>query len=516
MTNQGVIIMKKSIIILSFLFAIIAIKPICAQNLNKYKYVIVHRNLPDMNLDAATRNAVNDFYDATRQEIERRFNEMGFTVLSSSKEIGDEKRYVLYCYWAWGIPRTGDIWICLSDSFGQSSILDLYGDRFDSYSEGKRIKKTVDNAFQKLVGYNHHFQPWLIEKDQPNLSISSWSEDSIRSYLISNRVSPIEGIYKSYDKSNAISKIAIIKENGVYYGIALFDDWYTKKGDVIYELNFVETGIYDATVYFSYKTQPIEGYTYINDERNNVLASYESRVLSIAKNSDESDTYLKVFPATDNGYMGSEDNKGMMASGSGIMVADGIIATNYHVVENAKKIEVALNVDGIQTTFVSRVLCVDKTNDLALLSIKDEQYRGVNTPPFKILPNVADVGTSVFAMGFPMSTILGEEMKVTDGIISSKSGYNGDIVTYQISAPIQPGNSGGALFDKKGNLVGITNAGVPGAENVGYAIKSSYLLNLIDSAPINIRVQTGRDTAEQELSNLVKRLTPYVAYIKVY
>lgn len=87
---------------------------------------------------------------------------------------------------------------------------------------------------------------------------------------------------------------------------------------------------------------------------------------------------------------------------------------------------------------------------------------------------------------------------------------------YQITAPIQPGNSGGALFDKKGNLVGITNAGVPGAENVGYAIKSSYLLNLIDSAPININVQTGQDTAEQELSSLVKKLAPYVVYIKVY
>ena len=119
-------------------------------------------------------------------------------------------------------------------------------------------------------------------------------------------------------------------------------------------------------------------------------------------------------------------------------------------------------------------------------------------------------------MGFPLSDFLGEEMKVTDGIISSKSGYNGNIVTYQITAPIQPGSSGGALFDKKGNLVGITNAGVPGAENVSYAIKSSYLLNLIDSAPINIDIQIGQDTTEQELSILVKKLSPFVVYIKVY
>ena len=55
----------------------------------------------------------------------------------------------------------------------------------------------------------------------------------------------------------------------------------------------------------------------------------------------------------------------------------------------------------------------------------------------------------MFALGYPMSDILGEEnKKVTDGIISSKTGYQGDVVTYQISVPIQPGNSGGPLFDK--------------------------------------------------------------------
>ena len=85
-----------------------------------------------------------------------------------------------------------------------------------------------------------------------------------------------------------------------------------------------------------------------------------------------------------------------------------------------------------------------------------------------------------------MSDILGEEIKVTDGIISSKTGYQGDVVTYQISVPIQPGNSGGPLFDKNGNLVGITNEGVPDAQNVGYAIKVSYLKNLLDSAPTPI------------------------------
>lgn len=66
---------------------------------------------------------------------------------------------------------------------------------------------------------------------------------------------------------------------------------------------------------------------------------------------------------------------------------------------------------------------------------------------------------------------MGDEIKLTTGVISSKTGFQGDVSLYQISAPIQPGNSGGPLFDNKGNLIGIVNAKHKGAENVGYAIK---------------------------------------------
>ena len=92
----------------------------------------------------------------------------------------------------------------------------------------------------------------------------------------------------------------------------------------------------------------------------------------------------------------------------------------------------------------------------------------------------------MFALGYPMSDILGEEIKVTDGIISSKTGYQGDVVTYQISVPIHLAIVAAHCLIKNGNLVGITNAGVPDAQNVGYAIKVSYLKNLLDSAPTPI------------------------------
>ena len=181
----------------------------------------------------------------------------------------------------------------------------------------------------------------------------------------------------------------------------------------------------------------------------------------------------------------SGTEKQYTSSGSGI-ATNGIIVTNFHVVDGANGIDVFVNRNGEVKTYNAKVLISDKANDISILKIEDKSFTNFAQLPYAVKTPILDVGTSVFALGYPMSDILGEEIKVTDGIISSKTGYQGDVVTYQISVPIQPGNSGGPLFDKNGNLVGITNAGVPDAQNVGYAIKVSYLKNLLDSAPTPI------------------------------
>ena len=78
------------------------------------------------------------------------------------------------------------------------------------------------------------------------------------------------------------------------------------------------------------------------------------------------------------------------------------------------------------------------------------------------------------------------DIKLTNGIISSRTGYEGNVAQYQISAPVQPGNSGGPLFDKDGNIIGVVQAKHSLAENAGYAIKASYVRNLIDLLPTPI------------------------------
>jgi S1-C subfamily serine protease len=110
---------------------------------------------------------------------------------------------------------------------------------------------------------------------------------------------------------------------------------------------------------------------------------------------------------------------------------------------------------------------------------------------------------------------MGDEIKLTNGIISSKTGFQGDITSYQISAPIQPGNSGGPLFDKFGNLIGVINAKHIGAENVSYAIKVSYLKNLIDLLPTEPTLNNINVLKNLSLSDQVKQLNKFVYIIEV-
>ena len=112
---------------------------------------------------------------------------------------------------------------------------------------------------------------------------------------------------------------------------------------------------------------------------------------------------------------------------------------------------------------------------------------------------------------------MGKDIKFTDGKISSKTGYDGDIANYQTTTPIQPGNSGGPLFDDKGNFLGINSSGISKevADNVGYTIKSSYVLNLIDVLPKSIDLPSNTKLESLTLSEQIKEISKYVVLIKV-
>jgi S1-C subfamily serine protease len=199
-------------------------------------------------------------------------------------------------------------------------------------------------------------------------------------------------------------------------------------------------------------------------------------------------------------------------TGTGFALTNNYVVTNYHVIENAK----IITLTGINGNFSIKhnasVAATDKNNDLALLKLNGNV--SITNIPYSIKTTTSDVGEEIFVLGYPLTATMGDEIKLTTGVISSKSGFQGDISQYQISAPIQPGNSGGPLFDSKGNIIGIVSAKHAGAENVGYAIKTSYLKTLVESVTsTNVLPQANR-IATQNLSGKVKAVKNYVYYIK--
>lgn len=167
-------------------------------------------------------------------------------------------------------------------------------------------------------------------------------------------------------------------------------------------------------------------------------------------------------------------------TGTGWALKDGYVVTNFHCVDGASNIAVKTH----QGDYEAKIVATDESSDLAVIKICDESFSGFGEVPYSIERKQCEVGESIWTIGYPMMDIMGEEVKFTDGKISAKTGYKGDLSTYQITVPIQPGNSGGPLFNESGNIVGITSSGLNKqvADNVNYAIKTSYLLNLIESA----------------------------------
>lgn len=157
-----------------------------------------------------------------------------------------------------------------------------------------------------------------------------------------------------------------------------------------------------------------------------------------------------------------------------LLSSDGYLITNYHVIENAKEITVK-GIDGDFTTkYGATLVASDQSNDLALIKLGNKNLK-FETPPFGIRSNGVSTAEKIYALGFPDVEVLGEEAKVTEGIISAKSGAQGDVGKFQISAAVNPGNSGGPLIDEQGNLVGVVFAKSTIAESTGYAIKSGNL-----------------------------------------
>lgn len=214
----------------------------------------------------------------------------------------------------------------------------------------------------------------------------------------------------------------------------------------------------------------------------------------------------------------SFEDKNVKATGSGIIISkNGYVITNHHVIEEAKDVLIELNDNGVMKTYAAHVIKNDKDNDLSILQIKDPKFKPFEKIAYSFKESGAlEVGSSVYTLGYPMALAgMGKETKFTDGKISSKTGYNNSINSFQTTVPVQPGNSGGPLFDDKGKLIGVINAKIKEADNVSYAIKLNYIKNLIEILPETIDIPNDTSVSSLSLQDQVKLLSNYVVLIKI-
>ena len=223
-------------------------------------------------------------------------------------------------------------------------------------------------------------------------------------------------------------------------------------------------------------------------------------------------------PRQESGSDNSASPDSPTASGTGFFITDdGYLITNNHVVKDATKVRLVTSAGTID----AKVVQVDAANDLALLKAV-----GKFSPLPIAASRSAHLGGTVATIGFPDPTLQGFAPKLAKGEIASLSGAADDPRYFQISLPVQPGNSGGALVNERGNVVGIVSAKLDASvalaasgalpENVNYAVKSSFLLGFLESVPDVSAKLKEPNTQDEKFEDVVKSAQQAAVLVLVY
>jgi len=212
-----------------------------------------------------------------------------------------------------------------------------------------------------------------------------------------------------------------------------------------------------------------------------------------------------------------DEESGQLAkqsSGTGFLVAPGFVVTNRHVVGGCKR---------ITTGKEDRELFLKATDnqvDLALMT--GQPRRDVNA---KIASGEVSLGEAVTVAGFPLRGMLAEQLNVTDGTVSSLAGVGGDARLFQMTAPVQPGNSGGPVLNTLGQVVGVvvsrlndaTTYKASGAipQNVNFAIRAKALRAFLKSQSVDYLIdEPAAEKTGTELASLAQSFTIPITCIR--
>lgn len=407
-----------------------------------------------------------------------------------------------------------------------------------SHTFASNLRNAANKAFNAFSRGYMGFNPSssLDLKEGIKKAFSDWerinvTEDQVRSYLNRNldALDIIEGIWTEL-ASNSY-RIAIVKDaknpHRDFVGIVMASEtlYWAPKQVMIEFIKTAYPGIYTTSYYTNNRSKL--GVTATIDENGflNLLVAGDDKdsiPRQLIKNYPEYPRFWASAPAI------SKDAPKASRSGTGFLISnEGYIATNWHVIKNSN--DITAYFPASDRSYSAKVRIKDTKNDLAILQLQQFYPSNIakKTIPFRILPSqFAKLGEDIFAIGFPIGNTLGKSIKVSRGHIASLDGMEGDPTHFQISAPIQPGNSGSPVFNRYGDLIGIVVESlntkyfqdemgfVP--QNVNFAIKSDYLLNLLSmlSGSHESQHYGAPSKTVASLEEIIERIKPYIAYIE--
>jgi S1-C subfamily serine protease len=213
-------------------------------------------------------------------------------------------------------------------------------------------------------------------------------------------------------------------------------------------------------------------------------------------------------------------------SGTGFLFSSkDYVITNWHVVRGANNINIKfINGEKIE----AKVVLKEPKNDIAFLKL----LRQPQLPPSNL--KIGDsshmkMGDKVFTIGYPAHFVMGDNPKYSEGVVNSITGLKDDPTVFQISVQIQPGNSGGPLFNSSGEVIGITQSSLDPnlaievfggilPQNVNYAIKSSFITALLPMLPETLIASRGivviPSGFENTLANFIEKAKRNIVLIE--
>ncbi|RTQ53757.1 serine protease [Hymenobacter gummosus] len=201
-------------------------------------------------------------------------------------------------------------------------------------------------------------------------------------------------------------------------------------------------------------------------------------------------------------------------SGTGFaLTSDGYLVTSYHVIQGADSVLIE---GRDKQRFRAEAVFSDVARDLTILKVNDRHFQGFGRLPYTVKRTQADLGEKVYTLGYPR-----EDQVYNDGSLSARSGFQGDTGFYQISIPVNPGNSGGPVLDDRGNLIGVISGREMDVQSAAFATKSSYLARLVDSLsaapnPHTYNLPKQNQLAGQTRPQQIRKLQDFVFVVKVF